>query len=143
MAEIRILWDLPNNNGDPLIRGEIHEVADWLAENLVASKYAEYTDPSLAHEYEENDDPDFDAELARLDSAEVDLDSDNDFDADDFDSDFGADENDEPEFESRPKPVKKPRTVDPKSKWLDYARFRGYTGDDTITKNRLIAEYGD
>lgn len=137
MVEIRMRWQLPCTVRFWPPVGEICEVSEEEAERLVRNRYAEYVNAP-------EDDEDFDdetlLELERLDSAEVGLDSDSDFEADDFDSDF---EDDESEFTPRPKVTKKPRTVDPKTKWLEYARSKGYTGDDTITKNRLIAEYGD
>lgn len=40
-------------------------------------------------------------------------------------------------------PDDKPTRDDPKAAWLEYARARGYDrGDDDITKDQLIADYG-
>lgn len=135
MRRIKLIYDMPRTTFDwPPIWSEM-EVEDDVAENLVYSRCAEYIDI----EEDDFDDPNLEDELSRLDSAEVGLDDDSDFEADDFD-DFG---DDEPEISERPKKVKKPRTVDPKNAWLKYARSMGYTGEDhEITKNQLVARYG-
>jgi hypothetical protein len=130
MAKVRLIYDMPRTLRDWPPFGTIMELPDDEAENLVYGNWAEYIDTEQDASPAEDDD--FDGDF------EVDDDFDGDSEAND---DF--EDGEELEFKRRPKPVKKPRTVDPKSKWLAYAHDRGYDGDDTITKNQLIARYGD
>lgn len=133
MIEVKMIWDMPRTVFNWPLPGEILETTPEGAEQLVERGYAEY----LANEDEldETDEPEV-RELQPVDESEDDFDS--DFESDDFDSEV-----DEPQRPPRAEIVKKPRTVDSKSKWLTYARSKGYHGDDSITKNRLVAEYGD
>jgi hypothetical protein len=136
MAEVKMIWDMPRTVFNWPLPGEIHVTTDEDAEYLVGRGYAEYLTDDFSDELGESSG--VPAESYEFVPEESGDDFDNDFESDDFDS----------EVYEAPRPprseiVKKPRTVDSKSKWLTYARSKGYTGDDTITKNRLVAEYGD
>lgn len=135
-----MLFDLPRTVRDWPVVGDTCEVSEEEASRLTDQGWAEYVnDPE-----EDDDDPLY----------EEPSDEELDYDGPDEDDDFGygasGSDDDmvvEDEEVSRPPRsliVKKPRTVDPKSKWLEYARSHGFTGDDSeITKNQLIARYGD
>lgn len=130
MTKVKLIYDMPRTLRDWPPIGTVMELEDHEAENLIYARCAELvSDEPEFEEPEVEDEPEFE---------ESDDDFDNDFESDDFDSEV-----DEPARPPRSSIVKKPRTVDSKSKWLAYARSKGYTGDDTITKNRLVAEYAD
>lgn len=135
MVEVKMIWDMPRTVFNWPLPGEIHETSAEDAEYLVGRGYAEYVTPDLSDELDETDELEV-RELNPVDESENDFDS--DFESDDFDSEV-----DEPQRPPRSEIAKKPRSVDSKSKWLAYARSKGYHGDDSITKNRLVAEYGD
>lgn len=135
MAEVIMVWDMPRTVFNWPHPGEVFVTTDEDAEHLVSRGYARWPGSDA-------DEPDSDSQFeddsaVELAADESDDDFDNDFEDDDFDSD------EESARPPRSEIVKKPRAVDSKSKWLTYARSKGYTGDDTITKNRLVAEYGD
>lgn len=137
MAVIEMIWVIHGDRADGTPwppPGASIDVPDHEAVDLVSSGWAKYPEPEA-----EADEEDYDWDS---------LDRYNEPDEDE-DDDFGyevvtGDDDNEVEAEPVVKAVKKPKTVESKAKWLAYARYRGYTGDDAeITKNRLIAQYGD
>jgi hypothetical protein len=119
------------------------DVPEWEAEKLVGAFNAEYPDaPDLDRGFDvlKAPDPDFESNLRRLDGTEAPEEVEEAVIADDYDSDFDRDDSDNDTEPEAPE-FKKPYATASKADWIAYARSKGETQADAMTKAQLVAKF--
>ena len=132
---------------------ELFDVPAWEAEKLIRANIAESADaPDLDRGWAvlQIEDGDYEPKLKRLDGEELQPEEEEEFEERedtggfDFDSDFDRDDSDSEVSEPVPHNMKRPRTVDNKDAWIEWAVYNGANENSARaqTKAALVAEYG-
>lgn len=133
--------------------GALFDVPEWEAEELLTAHIAESPEnPELNRGYDvlAIEDTDYEPKLKRLNGEEPQPEEEEEFEERDdingfdFDSDFDRDDSDSEVSEPVPHNMKRPRTVDNKDAWIEWAVHNGANENSARaqTKAALIAEYG-